>query len=343
MAWAGTDREETPLPTRLIESAMGLWKYVIRGQALPWNEVSELREQTRLEDRQASKQLQAELRQLIGEMTLDGSLNVAGRTTGPMIMGVLCHPYEKNQHTLEVILELSNLLKFTLGGYNLKEDTALALRADLWLEEMRGHNSPEELEKRRRVEVLLDDLIEFLATTREENYEEIKRTRFNRKMAPAIAKLNEEMLREPSLQELADEIDLLDNRVVESWGFLRRNSPLESTEVRELQERISLFEKGLGKLERRLAGRQQRRLTKESKVDEAIFGALVSLLKEKDLSQYLSPEERGWRQETEKELHALRGRLWTLLRGRVLPEIDFILSAESRRDQLRAEVAEREV
>lgn len=342
MAWAGTSREETPLPTRLIESAMGLWKYVIRGQALPWNEVSELREQTRLEDRQASKQLQAELRQLIGEMTLDGSLNVAGRTVGPMIMGVLCHPYEKNQHTLEVILELSNLLKFTLGGYNLKEDTALALRADLWLEEMRGHNSPEELEKRRRVEVLLDDLIEFLATTREENYEEIKQTRFNRKMAPAIAKLNEEMLREPTLEELADEIDLLDNRVVESWGFLRSSSPLESPEVRGLQAQINLFERALKKLERRLERRIER-LTKSG--GNALEDRLWALVQEQIFPEVVSitPEEEKWREETEADLRALRGRLWTLLQGRVLPEIDFILSAGSRRDQLRAEVAEREV
>ena len=319
MAWAGTDREETPLPIRLIQSAMGLWKFVIHGQELPWDEVRELREQTRLEDRQASKQLQAELRQLIGEMTLDGSLTVAGRTTGPMLMGVLCHPYEKNRRTLETVLEFSNLLKFTLGGYNLKEITALALRADLWLEEMRGHKSPEDIEKRRRVEALLSDLVEFIATTREENYELIERTRYNRKMAPAVAQLNEEMLREPSPQELADEMAILDNRVAESWGFLRRNSPLESPEVQELQVRVGLFEEALKKLERRLAGRKRRG------------------------RDFISEEEKQWREETEAGLRALRGRLWTLLQERALPEIDFILSAESRRGQLNAEVVEREV
>lgn len=319
MAWAGTDREETPLPTRLIESAMGLWKFVIRGQQLPWDEVRELRGQTRLEDRGASKQLQAELRQLIGEMTLDGSLTVAGRTTGPMIMGVLCHPYDKNRRTLETVLEFSNLLKFTLGGYNLKEITTLAKRADLWLEEMRGHNSPEEIEKRRRVEALLDDLIEFLATTREENYEEIKLARYNRKLVPIAAKLNEEMLRKRSLQELTGEIEHLDNQAVESWGFLRRNSPLESPDIQELQVRVGLFEEALKKLDRRLASRKRRG------------------------RDFISEEEQKWREETEAGLRALRSRLWTLFKERALPEIEFILSAESRRGQLKAELAEGEV
>ncbi len=341
MAWAGTGREETPLPIRLIGSAWGLWKFVIRGQELPWDTVRELREQTRLEDRQASKQLQAELRQLIGEMTLDGSLTVAGRTTGPMIMGVLCHPYDKNRHTLEVILELCNLLKFTLGGYNLKEDTALALRADMWLEEMKGHNSSEEIGKRRRVEALLDDLIEFLATTREENYELIKKTRYNRKMAPAIARINEEILREPPLQELTDEINRLDNRMIESWGFLRRNSPLESPEIQELQVRIGLFEKELKKLDSRIAGR--RRLTESG--GSALEDRLWTLLLERICPEIetVTTEELGWQEETEAELRVLRSRLWTLVRERALPEIDFILSAESRRGQLKAEVAEREV
>lgn len=338
MAWAGKGREETPLPIRLIKSAMGLWTFVIRGQELPWDKVSELRAQTRLEDRQASKQLQAELRQLIGEMTLDGSLTVAGRTTGPMIMGVLCHPYDKNRRTLEIVLEFSDLLKFTLGGYNLKEITALALRADLWLEEMRGHNSPEDIEKRRRVEDLLSDLVEFIATTREENYELIERTRYNRKMAPAVAKLHEEMLREPSLEELTDEMAGLDNRVAESWGFLRRNSPLESPEVQELQVRIGFFEEALKKLERRVE-----RLTKSG--GSALEDCLWALLLEQTFPEVdpITPEEEKWREETEAGLCALRGRLWTLLRERALPEIDFILSAESRRDQLRAEVAKREV
>lgn len=338
MAWAGTGREETPLPIRLIQSAMGLWKFVIRGQQLPWEKVRELRIQTRLEDRSASKQLQAELRQLIGEMTLDGSLTVAGRTTGPMIMGVLCHPYEKNQRILEVILELSNLLKFTLGGYNLKEMTAIALRADLWLEEMRGHNSPEEIDKRRRVETLLDDLTEFVATTREENFEEIKKVRYDRKLAPVIAKLNEKLLRKPSLQELADEIHLLNNQVVESWSFLRRNSPLESPEVRELQARISLFEKELERLDRRL-----QRLTKSD--GSALENCLWTLLLEQIFPgvDSVTTEEQKWREETEAGLRALRGRLWTMLREQALPEIDSIISAESRRGQLRAEMTGEEV
>src|SRR3989344_6529112 len=77
-------------------------------------------------------------------------------------------------------------------------------------------------------------------------------------MAPAVAQLNEEMLCEPSPQELADEMASLDNRVAESWGFLRRNSPLESPEVQELQVRVGLFEEALKKLERRLAGRKRR-------------------------------------------------------------------------------------
>ena len=339
MAWAGTGKEETPLPIRLIQSAMGLWKFVIRGQELPWDEVRELRKQTRLEDRQASKQLQAELRQLIGEMTLDGSLTVAGRTTGPMIMGVLCHPYDKNRRTLETVLEFSNLLKFTLGGYNLKEITTLALRADLWLEEMRGHNSPEDIDKRRMVEALLGDLIEFLATTREENYELIKRARSDRKMARSgIEKLYEEILRGPSLEELVGEIDLLDNQAVESWGFLRRNSPLESPEVQELQVRVGLFEEAIKKLRCRLAGRQ-RRLAKGNKTALSIIEAINELSDGRGFCQ----EELDWQEKTEDELRALRGRLWTLLRERTLPEIDFILSAGSRRDQLQAEVAEKEV
>jgi hypothetical protein len=330
MSWRGEHRDEIPLSLRLIDSARDLWLYVIRGQEIPRTKIVELRKQTQFEDKDVSRKLQSELRQLIGELALDGKLDVNGQAIGPFIMGLLCWPYDKNRRTLEAVLDLKKILSFTLGGYNLKEMTALAKRGQEWLEEMRGHNTPEQIKNRRRVEEGLENLLELIATARPENYEELEKERLNRRMTSAIVGLNDELLRKQNAEEILAETDHLNNRIAESWAFLRRMTPLDSPETEDLQRRIDLYQIELKKLDGRITKRDAARKRQAEK---------SGILNQRPP---MSDEEQKWKAETESELLALRIRLHNLLYGtllqQVMPEINSILSARNQLAWLRDEI-----
>lgn len=299
---------QAPAPMELIEKALGLWKYTVRGKPIPRTEIASLRQLMPARDDNAKEAFRYRkgLRQTIGEMTLSGKLDVApGRTAGIMVMEVLCG--KKDAAHLSMIRELTQRLRFTLGGYNLKEFTALALRADTWLVEMRGQNSEEDIARRRRVEKLLPELMELLANTRKENYEIVVKARKSRVMDPVHEELRQAFLREPTVEEMLEKILSLETRISESWRFLKQFPCPELREMAEIYRLIPEYEKALRKLERRTKNRP------------------------------LTDEEQGWKKKTEKELSALRRRtnyLWSTFCHSRVSEVDSILSAHSELEEI---------
>lgn len=299
--WIGEGGIQAPAPKELVGKALGLWKYSVRGKEIPRIEIAALRQM--MPDRKVNAKVAFQhkrvLRQVIGEGTLSGELDVIpGKTAGVMVMEVLCG--KKDAAHLSTILELSRLMCFTLGGYNLKEMTALALRSDAWLSETRGRNE-EDFARRKRVHELLEELVELLATTHEENYKIFQKARTDRAMAPVHKELRKVFLREPTFQEILTEILSLETRVSESWRDLRE---VQSEEIREMAEiyrrQIPEYEKELAKLERRLEKRN------------------------------LTEAEEEWGKQTRKELATLRRRsdyLWSRFYESVVSETDSILSA----------------
>ena len=300
--WVGESGLQAPAPTELIGKALGLWKYAIRGKEIPRMEITALRQfiPAREQNAKAAFQYKKELRQTIGELTLAGKLDVTpGRTAGVMVMEVLCG--RKDSSHLSMIHELTQLMDFTLGGYNLKEMTALALRADEWLQEKRDRKSDEEdlPRRKRRMRELLEELVGFLATTREENFKIFMKVRRERAMAPVHEELRKVFLREPTFKEILAELLALETKVSGSWRSLRDNPSQEVVEMSEIFQQVPRYEKAFNKFERRTEDRQ------------------------------LTPEEKKWKVETEKQLASLRCRadhLWSTFYRSVVTEINSILS-----------------
>ena len=305
--WVGEGGFQAPAPEELIPRAMGLWKYTARGQQIPQTEITAIRQSIPAYDANASvgfkkslKNYKRQTRQAIGQMALSGKFDIDGVNLGIMIMEVVFG--RKDAHLLSMTIEITQAMNFTLGGYNLKEQTALALRAYAWLVEMRGHNSEEEIARRRRVEELLEDLVIFLIEKREENRELIMNARQQLRMTKNTRQeLWGALLKEPPVEVLINEILLLDLRISEVWRFLKSSPSNELSEFVETHRQIKAFEKALAKLDRRLA---RRRATEE---------------------------EKEWKEETEKQLASLRGRsdfLWSTFNYSRVREVDSILSAQ---------------
>ncbi|GEM_PF-5474955 len=328
MAWVGSDGTEAPVPMSLIAKALSLFRYVLAGQPVPYAEKKTLRAQTTFESRKDSYRYQTILRQTIGEMAMRGELITLGRDAGPTVMDILCGT--RNARILSVILDLTKLLNFTLGGYNLKEMTSLALRADRWLEEMRGHNSSQEIDKRKRVETLRENLLDFLASTRKENYDLVLRERKSRAHEKTRKLVSEELL-QASVEARASELEDLPRQIGQAWYHIKRMPTQEQlAELEEICKKIPLFEKAFRELERKLERRQQ----KQAKAEER----LGRRLSEEECGQYrISDEEKKWRKETKDDLARLRRRadfIWAGFCQNESAEISLILSAASRLDEL---------
>jgi len=306
--WIGEGGVRAPAPKELIGIALGLWKYAVRGKKIPRAEITNLRQMMPDRNVNAKKAFQYRklLRQTVGEETLSGELDITpGKTAGIMVMEVLCG--KKDAAHLSTIMELSQLLRFTLGGYNLKEMTALALRSDAWLSETRGRNE-KDFARRKRVRELLEKLVELLATTREDNYKIFQKARADRVMAPIHEELRKVFLREPTLEEVLAELLSLETLVSERWRTLRE---VPSEEIRKIAQ-IPEYEKALAELERRTRRRP------------------------------ITDEEKLRKEETEKELTALRHRsdyLWSRFSHSVISEIDSIISARREMEILEGGVS----
>lgn len=308
--WVGENGFQAPDPEELIAKALRLWKYAVRGQQVPQTEFAAIRQLIPAYDANASAGFKRSLsnykrkfRQIVGERALSGKFDLNGRNAGIFVMEIVLG--RNDAHTLSVTIQIAQTMNFTLGGYNLEEQTALALRAEAWLVEMSGHRSQGDIARRRTVEELIGDLISFLIDKRidkrGENYKRITAARRERKIGPFRAEIRRSLLKEPPFEVILSELLQLEVRISESWRFLRSNPSNELAEFAETHRQIGLFEKALAKLDRRLA---RRRATQE---------------------------EEKWREETEAQLASLRGWsdfLWSIFNNSRVREIDSILSAQ---------------
>lgn len=314
--WIGEGGFRAPALEALIAKALGLWKYVVRGKPIPHAELTAVRQMIPSRTDNNGKPLheyKRTLRQTIGKKALNGNLDLNGLNAGIMIMEVFFG--KKDARTLSMVCELSQIMNFTLGGYNLKETTSLIIRGETWLEEMRGKNSEEDIARRRRAEELVDHLVYFLASTRGENYETVKKARQERAMNPLREELRRAFLEEPPLSEvLAKALREIgepqppspEERIQECWGYLRRSGSPELDELAEIYRKtIPEYEKALRQLERRLEKRQ------------------------------LTEEEDEWKEETEKKFASVLKRadyLWSMFHHRCLTEVSDILSEKRKND-----------
>ena len=307
--WKGEGGFQAPAVEELIAKALRLWrKYTVRGQQIPRTEITAIRQLLPAYDHAASKEFKRslsnykrELRQEIGQRALSGKFDLNGRNLGTAVMETVLG--WKDARILSITVQISQAMNFTLGGYNLKEQTALALRAEAWLVEMRGHSSKEEIARRRQVEELVSELISFLVEKREENYEVIKAARSERAISPIRESIRKKLLKEQPFEEILSELLQLEIRISEALRFLKGDPSLEVQALFEVHQQIPAFEKALDELiERRL-----------------------------DQGRDLSDEEKEWKEETENRLASLRRRsdfLWSTFCNSRVREIDSILSAQ---------------
>ena len=118
-------------------------------------------------------------------------------------------------------------------------------------------------------------------------------------MAPVHEELRKVFLREPTFKEILAELLALETKVSGSWRSLRDNPSQEVVEIAEIFQQVPRYEKAFKKFERRTEDRQ------------------------------LTPEEKKWKVETEKQLASLRCRadhLWSTFYRSVVTEINSILS-----------------
>lgn len=306
--WIGEDGFEAPNPEDLIAMTPRLWTlYGKRGQEIPQTEITAIRQLVPAYDRNASGKFKKSLsgyknkvRRIIGERALFGKFDMDGHNIGPMVMEVILG--WKDAHILSITMQMSEAMNFTLGGYNLKEQTALAIQAEDWLVEMRGHKSKKDIARRRLIEGLVDYLFDFLVEKREENKEVIKNARHERALRPFRQEISRSLLKEPPFEVLLSELLQLEVRISETWRFLKDNPSSEVAALFEVYEQIPAFEKALEELATR----------------NAPYGELTD-------------EEEEWKEETENQIASFRRRadyLWSVFNHSHVREIDSVLSAQ---------------